>query len=192
MEIYYVTSNKAKFDEASHILDLERLRSFGITIIQTPFPLVEIQGTKEEIALYKINQAVQHFKKPCIIDDVSLYCPSLGGLPGPYIRSFLEALGDEKFATLLSQYEDRSCTVSCTVAYAPSPELPPMLFEGTIEGHIVLPRGARKHQHSWNAIVEPLGRTTTYAEISLEQMSRESPRSKALVAFQNYLLSEYP
>lgn len=188
MDIHYVTSNKAKFEEAQQVL-----LSFGDThshtICHTPLELEEIQGTKEEIANSKIRQAVAYYNAPCIIDDVSLFCPALGGLPGPYIRSFLEALGDEKFAELIAHYPDRSCSVTCCIAFMKPGDSAPHLFEGVIEGHIVPPRGTRKDVISWNAIVQPLGYTQTYAELSLEQMSRHSPRSKALGSFSKFLLS---
>lgn len=191
MDIYYVTSNKAKFEEASLILDNESLKNRGITIHHAPFHLDEIQDSRQKIAMHKMKEAFSHIKGPCIIDDVSLVCPCLGGLPGPYIRPFLEALGDKQFAELIAHYQDRSCSVICTITFAHRSDTAPQLFEGIIHGKIVPPRGLRKHGTSWNAIVEPQGFTETYAEMSLQQMSTHSPRSKALGLFKNFLLSEH-
>lgn len=181
MDIYYVTSNTAKFEEASLILN-------GLSIHHAPLHLEEIQGSSSDVATHKIKKAVSHFNAPCMIDDVSLSCPCIGNLPGPYIRSFLESLGDEGLARLIHHYPDHSCTVTCTIAFSESEDQTPLLFTGCVHGKIVLPRGTRKHTHSWNSIFVPDGHTKTFAEISLEEMSQISPRNKALSAFRNYLL----
>lgn len=181
MKIHYVTSNKGKFEEAALILE-------GVHLIHTPLHLDELQGTKDEIALHKIREAYNKLQEPCLIDDVALFCPALGGLPGPYIRPFLEALDDKGLAALISHYTDHSCNVCCTVAFQAGKT--PLLFEGIVEGKIVSPRGSRKHHKtSWNAIVEPNGSTYTFAEMTLEEMSSCSPRYKALTNLKNHLKS---
>src|SRR5208282_503086 len=111
MKIHYVTSNSGKFEEAAQILQLDDLKKRGFEIVHTPLHLEEIQGTSREIALHKIREAHKQIHEPCLIDDISIHCPAIGGLPGPYIRSFLEALDDEGVARLICNYEDRSCTV---------------------------------------------------------------------------------
>jgi len=188
MIIQYCTSNDAKFAEASLILNTQTIKNQGITITKTHLFLDELQGTSQEIAAHKAMQACRELKSPCIVDDVSLYCPCLGGLPGPYIREFLTKLGDKKLAELIAFFDDPSCTVVCTIAFQEHIDSPCHFFEGTVTGKIVAPRGSRTcGKTSWNAIVEPEGYVQTYAEISLEEMSKISPRSKALTAFKNYL-----
>lgn len=189
MKIHYVTSNKGKFEEASGQLDLAELESKGIYLVHTPLDLEEIQGNALDIARHKSKVCFAKLQEPCIIDDVSLFCPALGGLPGPYIRSFLEALGDEGVAALLSHYSDRSCKVVCHIAYAKD-ENEPLIFEGRVQGLIVPPRGQRKPSlFNWNAIFQPDGSTSTFAEMSLQETRHYSARVKALTHFRNYLLS---
>ena len=192
MNIQYVTGNKGKFEEAVLLLQAKELEEVRLHFTHTPLHLDEIQGTAQEIASHKIIQAHKILNAPCIIDDVSLYCPAIGNLPGPYIRPFLEALGDDGFAKLIAKYSDHFCTVECTIAYMSPDHASPLFFEGRIHGKIVFPRGSRKHHKtSWNAIVEPEGETRTFAEMSLEEMSRISPRSKALFQFRNHLRSTH-
>lgn len=189
MKIHYVTGNKGKFDEAVEILQPASLEELGFQIVHTPLHLEEIQGTSQSIALHKIAQSYKILGEPCLIDDISLCCPAIGGLPGPYVRSFLESIGDEGIARLISLYEDKSCKVVCHIAFM-SEKGDPLLFEGELYGNIVFPRGQRKaHTHSWNAIVEPLGSTLTFAEMPLVDASKISARSKALTHFRNYLLA---
>jgi inosine triphosphate pyrophosphatase len=185
-----VTSNKAKFDEACIILDLADLEANGIEIIHTPLELDELQGSSYDITRHKILQAYDILTAPCLIDDTSLFCRALGGLPGPYIRSFLEALGAEGLAKLISHYDDHSCHVMCHTAFAKDAH-EPLFFEGIRHGTIVLPRGSRvPHAINWNAIFVPEGHTRTFAEMSLDEMSQISARSIALTNFRNYLLAK--
>ncbi len=190
MKIHYATGNFGKFEEAALILSRHELKRHGWQIVHTPLSLEEIQGSSTDIAKHKVREAYAHLQEPCMVDDVALYCPAIGQLPGPYIRSFLEALGDKGLWELLSHYEDRRCTVSCLIAFLQHAEQEPIIFEGTVTGTIVEPRGVRKGSSlSWNPIVKPDGYFHTFAEMTLEEMSLSSPRNKALVAMQNYLLS---
>lgn len=189
MKIHYVTSNTGKFEEAALILQPDLLQKAGFELVHTPLHLEEIQGKSPEIALHKIAQAYAQLGEACLIDDISLNCPAIGGLPGPYVRSFLESIGPEGIAKLISHYDDKSCQVVCNIGYA-TKDGHTMLFEGSLQGAIVHPRGNRlTHKISWNAIVEPLGYTQTFAELSLEKASTISPRYLALTQFRNHLLN---
>lgn len=189
MKIHYVTSNMGKFEEAAKALNFQDIAAKGYSLVHTPLELDEIQGNALDIARHKINQGFALLNAPCVVDDVSLYCPALKGLPGPYIRSFLEALGDSGFANLLSHYQDHSCKVVCHIAFQ-STQDDPLIFEGVVAGIIVQPRGARLlNKHSWNAIFQPEGSEKTFAEMTLEEASHFSARFKALTNFRKYLLS---
>lgn len=182
MKIHYVTSNKGKFEEAVEILKPE------IDLVHTPLHLDELQGTSQEIAFHKIDQAYSTLKEACLIDDISVFCPALGGLPGPYIRAFLESIGPKGLAELIHHYPNRRCSVVCQIAYKESPTKQ-HIFEGTLHGTIVPPRGERlTHTHSWNAIVQPDGFEQTFAEMTLLESSRISARSLALSKFKKHIL----
>jgi inosine triphosphate pyrophosphatase len=188
MNIHYVTGNKGKFEEAALILRLDDLAKQGIHIFHTPLHLDEIQGSARQIAAAKLAYAYAELADFCIIDDVSLYCNALNGLPGPYIRTFLETIGDAGLAKLISHYEDTTCSVQCTIAFIGPSDAPPHFFEGVVAGTIVPPRGTQKHTaSSWNTIVIPENETRTFAEMSLEEMSHISPRFRALTNFRNYI-----
>lgn len=57
--------------------------------------LLEIQGTIEEIATHKAKTAAEITGKAVIVEDTALEFVGLGGLPGPYIKWFLEKLGNQ-------------------------------------------------------------------------------------------------
>ena len=55
----------------------------------------ELQGTTEEIATEKCRRAAELLGGPCITEDTALCFEALNGLPGPYIKHFLNGLGLE-------------------------------------------------------------------------------------------------
>ncbi len=189
MKIHYVTGNKGKFEEAAKVLDLLDLAKRGFELVHTPMDLEEIQGSSRHIAEHKILEAYSRLDEPCLIDDISLHCPALGGLPGPYVRAFLEAIGEEGIAKLISHYPDSSCQVVCHIVFAQNADKI-HVFEGALDGNIVAPRGTRMaHKHSWNSIVEAAGTGKTFAEMTLEESSQISARSRALTKFKAFLSS---
>lgn len=184
MKIEYITSNKKKFEEAQHILtefELERV----------DLELTEIQGSRQEIIRAKAIEALRILERPLVVEDVSLCCPALGGLPGPYIKDFLKAIGDQGIYELIHKYADHSVQVVCIAAYI-EPGGEPKLFEGIVDGKIVAPKGEMRHGlHSWNTIVLPNGFTKTFGEMTLEEHSQVSMRNLALTKLKNFLLSKH-
>ena len=100
------------------------------------------QGEPEEIAIAKCKTAVELANAPVLIEDVSLCFNGLHGMPGPYIKWFLDKLHPEGLYKLLAGFEDKSAYALCIFAYGePGKEV--MLFSGRTDGHIVEPRGPR-------------------------------------------------
>jgi len=191
MNIFYTTSNTTKFQEACHVLYETAADHAHYTIVQHALDLDELQGSTLHIARHKALQAYNTLKAPVIIDDVSVHCPALGGLPGPYIRSFLESLGEEGLYKLLSNYEDRSCQITCTIGYLADAHDEPAIFEGSLKATIVAPKGALKHgKYSWNRIVQLEGCDRTVGEMTLEEFSSISPRSIAVRKLKEFLLAK--
>lgn len=64
-------------------------------ILNQAIELDELQGSPEAIAEHKAREAFKICGKPVLIEDVSLFFNAFKNLPGPYIKSFSAALGDE-------------------------------------------------------------------------------------------------
>lgn len=64
-----------------------------------------------------------------ITEDTCLCFNALKGLPGPYIKWFLQKLGHQGLINLLAAYEDKSAYALCIFAYG-KPGHEPILFEG--------------------------------------------------------------
>ncbi|XP_064131914.1 inosine triphosphate pyrophosphatase isoform X2 [Loxodonta africana] len=68
---------------------------------------------------------------PVLVEDTCLCFNALGGLPGPYIKWFLEKLKPEGLHQLLAGFEDKSAYALCTFALSTGdPREPVRLFRG--------------------------------------------------------------
>jgi len=150
--------------------------------------LPELQGECEEIAIQKCKLAFKQLNKPCLIEDTSLCFNALGGLPGPYIKWFLDKTGLVGLNNLLAAYEDKSAYAQTIFALALSADEPPLLFIGRCPGKIVPPR--EKHvfsASSWDPVFQPDGSDLTYSEMTHEQKNTLSHRYLATMKLKEYL-----
>lgn len=127
-------------------------------------------------------------KGPVIVEDTCLAFNALKGLPGPYIKWFLEKLGPAGLHKLLAGHEDKSAQAICTFAFSRNENSEVILFQGVTEGIIVEPRGSL--DFGWDPIFQPDGYEETYGELPKETKNKISHRSKALDKLRNYFINE--
>ena len=97
--IKFVSGNFKKFEEVKAIIE-EGLPDY--TVVQIKISLPELQGEPEEITKEKLKCALQQENGPLMIEDTSLCFNALKGLPGPYIKDFLEKLGHDGLNNLFT------------------------------------------------------------------------------------------
>ncbi|XP_034938485.1 inosine triphosphate pyrophosphatase [Chelonus insularis] len=181
--IVFVTGNAKKLQEVVAILGKEFPREVTSRSIDLP----ELQGDSRSISISKCKAAMEIIKGPVIVEDTCLCFNAMKGLPGPYIKYFLEKLGPEGLVTMLSGWEDKSAEAICTFAYSSgNPEEEIILFEGKTQGTIVSPRGPG--DFGWDPIFQPNGYLETYAELPKSVKNAISHRSKALEQLKNYFM----
>lgn len=54
-----------------------------------------------------------------MVEDTSLCFNAMGGLPGPYIKWFLQRLGHDGLNRMLAGFEDKTGYAQCIFAYSP-------------------------------------------------------------------------
>ncbi|KAL8673666.1 MAG: hypothetical protein Q9168_001921 [Polycauliona sp. 1 TL-2023] len=176
-ELVFITSNSNKLAEVQAILgDTVPLRSRSLD-------LPEIQGTIEDISKDKCRRAADLVGGPVLVEDTCLAFTALKGLPGPYIKWFLQALGHDGLNSLLAAYEDKSAEAICTFAYSAGSGNEPLIFEGRVPGQIVPARGPL--DFGWDPIFEYKGET--YAEMDKVKKNELSHRSLALAKLKHWL-----
>ncbi|XP_056631926.1 inosine triphosphate pyrophosphatase [Diorhabda sublineata] len=184
--ITFVTGNVKKLEEVIQILGSE----FPRQVINKKLDLPELQGELDEISILKAKEAHKQVLGPVIVEDTALCFNSLKGLPGPYIKWFLEKLGPEGLHQMLHGFDDKSAKAVCTFAYHPGgAEDEVILFQGITNGTIVSPRGPR--DFGWDPCFEPEGYNVTYAEMPKSEKNKISHRYKALDSLKAYFTNSF-
>lgn len=138
----FVTGNAKKLEEVNAILG--SCDNFPYRLVSKKIDLPELQGDPEEVSREKCLLAAAEVKGPVIVEDTSLCFNALGGLPGVYIKWFLEKLGHEGLNNLILAYEDKSAYAQCIFSFSNgSTTETPLLFVGRIPGKIVPARGPK-------------------------------------------------
>jgi inosine triphosphate pyrophosphatase len=140
----------------------------------------ELQGDPLSIARTKVLAASAQVSGPVLTEDTSLCFNALGGLPGPYIKWFLERTGHEGLNNLLAAYEDKSAYSQCVFALhdASQPDVEPLVFDGRCPGRIVPARGPKNF--GWDPVFQPDGFDKTFAELDKETKNQISHRARAI------------
>ena len=148
----------------------------------------EIQGASiEYIAEYKATYASKQLGCAVITEDTCLCFDALNGLPGPYIKWFLDKLGHVGLNKMISGFDDKSAKAVCTLAYCEGPESEPMVFQGVTDGTIVMPRGPLNF--GWDPIFQPNHPSMlTFAEMDSSIKNSISHRYKALDLMKSYFM----
>ncbi|XP_066158975.1 inosine triphosphate pyrophosphatase [Euwallacea fornicatus] len=180
-KITFVTGNVKKLEELVAILGT----TFPREVISKKLDLPELQGEIDEICIKKAETAYKQIGGPVLVEDTCLCFNALKGLPGPYIKWFLEKLGPEGLYSMLAGFEDKTAQAVCTFAYHPGEEGGEvLLFQGKTNGEIVIPRGPR--DFGWDPCFQPTGYAVTYAEMPKAEKNKISHRFKALDKLKSY------
>lgn len=175
-KLYFITGNPNKFNEIKMILP--HIEQFDVD-------LPEIQEIDpHQIIKAKMNLAFQYYKEEFIIEDTSLYCDCLNGLPGPLIKWFLKSIGNDGLYNLSTALHNTRATAKTIIGYARSPE-EIYFFEGKLEGNLVSPIGNKGF--GWDQIFQPEGLYKTFAEMNDDEKNSISMRTIALNKLKNLL-----
>jgi len=125
--IYFVTSNKGKFAEASGIFANLEQRNIGYTEIQA--------DTLEEVAAFGIKEVMERLNGPAMIEDAGLFVQALKGFPGVYSAYVQRTIGNAGILRLMQGMENRKAFFKSVVAYAEAGQ-DPVMFSGEVHGEI--------------------------------------------------------
>lgn len=176
MEITFITGNQKKADYLAKYL--------GYPVEHIKLDLDEIQSLDlKKIVEHKVRQAYEKIKKPVIVEDVSLEFEALNGLPGPFIRFFVDHVPFETICSMLNG-QSRRATAKCVFGYYDGEVL--KLFEGSLGGSIAeTPAG--ENGYGWDKIFIPDGYTVTRAQLSESDDQKTYVQIKPFAAFKAFL-----
>jgi inosine triphosphate pyrophosphatase len=201
--VTFVTGNAKKLEEVKSILKLAstdeeeeeeeeedneggKKMMMKINLISRSIDLPELQGDPIDIAKEKCLLASREIEGPTLVEDTSLCFNALKGLPGPYVKWFLEKTGLDGLNNMLLAYEDKTAYAQCVFAYCEGGEKSAEeveVFVGRTNGRIVKARG--KTEFGWDAVFEPdeqrdVDDKKTYGEMEKEEKNAISHRFRAL------------
>ncbi|XP_018653280.1 putative inosine triphosphate pyrophosphatase (itpase) (inosine triphosphatase) [Schistosoma mansoni] len=182
-QLTFVTGNPNKLTEFLKIIGEE----FAGKVKTVDLDLPEVQGSVEDVSIQKCLSAFKIINGPVLIEDTALCFKALNGMPGPFIKWFLKAVGPDGLPRMLTDFNDYRADAVCTFAYCDSLEKPVQLFTGITPGCIVSPRGPR--DFGWDCIFQPDNFRQTYAEMDKSIKNSISHRSKALEKVKSFLLN---
>ncbi|KAF7516700.1 hypothetical protein G7054_g14045 [Neopestalotiopsis clavispora] len=178
--ISLITGNANKLADVKEILEPR-----GFLVTNQSLDIPELQGTIEEITIAKCKRAAELVGGPVLVDDTALCFEAMNGMPGPYIKYFLESLGPEKLHLMLAGFDDKRAQAVATLGYSQGPGHEPVLFQGRVDGRIVAARGTLKY--GWHACFEFEKTGQTFAEMEDAEKHKISHLGKALDKLAQYL-----
>lgn len=146
--VTFITGNPHKADYLSRML--------GLPLKHRAVDLAEIQSTSlEEVVEHKVRQAYTVAKRPVLVEDVALGFTALGGLPGPFIKFFVEAPnGLENLCRMLDGFDNRSAVAACVFGYYDGEQV--KLFRAELGG-VIANHPAGDGGFGWDKIFCPDG-----------------------------------
>jgi non-canonical purine NTP pyrophosphatase (RdgB/HAM1 family) len=171
-----ITGNQAKADYLAKYL--------GHPVEHVKLELDEIQSLDlKEIVEHKVRQAYEKIKEPVLVEDVGLYCEALGGLPGPFIKFFVEEMPENDFCALFDG-KSRKATARCVFGYYDGSKME--LFEGEMDGSIAQKPGG-ENGYGWDRIFVCEGFDVPRAAMDEESHAKTYQIIKPFAAVKEFL-----
>lgn len=176
MSIVFITGNVNKFEEARAIVP---------ELVMEDLDLPEIQDLKPEAVIRaKLREAARQRPAPFVVEDTSLSLECLGGLPGTFIKWFLQAMGTQGLYDTASRFKEFRATAVTMIGYMDA-DGEVRFFEGAVAGRIIAPRG--RTAFGWDPVFRPSGHRKTFAEMTAEEKNAISMRRKAFEGLKAHL-----
>jgi non-canonical purine NTP pyrophosphatase (RdgB/HAM1 family) len=178
--VTFITGNQKKADYLARYL--------GFPIEHLHLDLEEIQSLDlKEIVEHKVRQAYEKVRCPVIVEDVSLEFEALHGLPGPFIRFFIDNVPSETICGMV-QGLTRRAVARCVFGYYDGKQL--KLFEGSLGGSLAKTPSGR-NGYGWDRIFIPDGYLVTRAQLSEEDDQKTYLQIKPFQKLKEFLRGMY-
>nr|XP_046917916.1 inosine triphosphate pyrophosphatase-like [Dermatophagoides farinae] len=181
--ITFITGNKHKLNEIINIIGDNSM----FQIVHRKIDLPEYQGDLEFIVEEKCKSAIRIVNGPVLVEDTSLNITALKGLPGPYIKWFMDAIGADGLPRIIKDWNDKTTTAICMMAFMEHIDGPVHIFRGMIDGKIVHPRG--RLDFGWDPCFQPNGYQQTYGEMDYSLKNTISHRFICTTKLKEFLLN---
>lgn len=141
-----------------------------------PWNEPEIQGSAEEILIHKAKRAYKIFKRPVLVDDVSVNIGELNGFPGPYMKDFWKCFTPYEMG---KKFAGSSVSATCLLGLCRG-ENDVVIAEGTHKGVIIEPKDNNHKGREFELFVKLDGTDKVMLEFTPEERKEHSHRGKAM------------
>ena len=169
---YLITGNPGKLRELQAVLPA------SLNLTHKDLDLEEAQSLDtHEIVSRKAREAYRIVGGPVIVEDVSAELASLNGLPGPFVKFFMQKLGNDSLYKLGG--EGDRVTVRCTTGYYDGER--EVITDGVMLGTITAPTDHDKlgSGFGFDSVIIPDGYDQTLYDLGLEVKNTLSHRYHA-------------
>ena len=195
MRLILSTQNPSKALQIQTLLNIPELEVITLAELDIHDDVEENGTTLEENAAAKALFAYEKIGGYCIGEDTGLYIDTLDGRPGIHAKRWAgentttEEIRDFTLEQLRNvPFEKRTATFK-TVAVLMTPDGSRHVFNGEKAGHILeTPRMECQPAMPYSALVQPLGESRTWVEMSTEEENAISHRGIAIRALRDFLL----
>lgn len=178
MDVTFITGNQNKADYLAKYL--------GFPVKHVKLDLDELQSLDLNVIVeHKVKQAYEKIQGPVIVEDVALEFEGLGGLPGPFIKYFVDHMSFEAICSLVDG-KSRKAVARCVFGYYDGTTV--KLLEGHMNGEIAT-EPAGEGGFGWDKIFIPEGYSVTRASLSREDDAKTYPTIKPFAQLKTFLES---
>jgi XTP/dITP diphosphohydrolase len=182
--VWFLTSNKGKFREATCVA-----AASGLRLRMLSAPKIEIQSSSlSEIASYAAQEAANRLRISVVAEDAGLFISRLNGFPGPYSSDVFKRLGNDGILKLMENVANRNAKFLSAVAFC-VPGASPRCFTGSVAGRISRsPRG--NGGFGFDPIFVPTkGDGRTFAQMNVKEKNGFSHRAASFRKLSKWLLT---
>lgn len=112
MTLYFITGNKSKLLEVQSMLE-------GVEALDIDLPEIQ-ELDAHKIIKAKLEEAQKHHTGEFIVEDTSLYFEVLNGLPGPFIKWFLQTVGNDGLYKIAESFGNFKAEAKTIIGYSDS------------------------------------------------------------------------
>lgn len=178
---YFATKNENKLREVNQILGYN-LEQISVDLYEPQgIDLIQIVSEKAKDAFCKIGKIV-------LVEDTGIEFNAWNRLPGPFIKWFLDTIGNEGIIKMMDKFNDRSAVAKTAFAFFDGKEV--HIFIGEIKG--IISKEIRGNANfGWDPLFIPNGYDKSFAEMTKDEKNMISMRKLALEKMKNFLENNY-
>ena len=188
MELCFATNNKNKLEEIQASLG-DQFSLLTLKEIGCDEEIPETRGTIEGNSLQKAEYIWENYRVNCFADDTGLEVAALNGEPGVFSARYAgpQRSPEDNINLLLKNlapHANHDAQFKTVITLVKNGKY--YQFEGIVEGNIIFEKKGT-NGFGYDPVFVPTGQDKTFAEMSMNEKSKLSHRSRAFAKLVDFL-----